>query len=727
MGLDLSPADVTALGARTEGWVASLQLAAMSLRGREDKRAFVAAFPGSHRYVMDYLVDEVMTKQPPEVRAFLRQTSILDRLCASLCDAALDISSSREILRQLEDDNLFLIPLDDERRWYRYHHLFAGFLGQRLREREPERIPALHRRASRWHEAQGVMDDAIEHALAAGDLERAARLVGQIAEALIVRRNPVALQEWIDRLPAELCRGYPMLCLWHAWALVFVGQLDAVEPILEVVEAHRGQVPHLPLAGYATTVRAYVANQAGDLARAVALSQRALDQMADAPPEHVTLVHRGAAVIWLAVNYRHLGDLDRARVLFLEAASLNRRAGNYYAALATKDQLGDMARMQGQLHHAAEHYRRGLRMARAWSDPGGRGGGALLAESGPHLGLGTVLYQWNDLAGAAPHIQRAVELCELGGAWERMYGYRMLAYLRQAEGDLAAAYDLLQRACAIRDAITVRQMNVSVEPGLEQLRIMLGRARPEMAHLLADVARRFETLGLRPDDGDLSGPIDFASPTGYRREHEYADLARALVALDQAGEALPLLDRLLVAARSMERWGDAIRYLAQRALAFHASGDTPSALACLDQALTLAEPEGYVRLFVDEGEPMAVLLRRAAARGILPDYVDRLLAAFGTAVADVESVDPSFDDRPSSMVGCSSSVVRRPSSLIEPLSARELEVLQRMAEGLKHAQIAEQLVISLNTVRHHTRNIYGKLDVHSRAQAVARARELGIL
>jgi LuxR family maltose regulon positive regulatory protein len=378
--------------------------------------------------------------------------------------------------------------------------------------------------------------------------------------------------------------------------------------------------------------------------------------------------------------------------------------------------------MQGQLQHAAKHYRRGLQMAHAWSDQGGQGGGPLLPESGPRLSLGTVLYQWNDLAGAAPHIQRAIELSELGGAWERMYGYRMLAYLRQAKGDLEAAYDLLQRACAIRDATSVRQMNVSMEPGLEQLRIMLSRAQPEMAHLLTNVAQRIKTLNLRPDDD-----VDFASPTGYRREPEYADLARALIALDRAGEALPLLDRLLHAARSMKRWGDAIRYQVQRALAFHALRDTPSALSCLGQALSRAEPEGYVRLFVDEGEPMAELLRAISRppSSIKQSYVDKLLAAFGTPAKDEVPVDSSLTSGPNARR--SSSVVGRPSPVVEPLSERELEVLHLMAEGAKYAQIAEQLVISLNTVRHHTRNIYGKLDVHSRAQAIVRARELGLL
>jgi LuxR family maltose regulon positive regulatory protein len=317
-----------------------------------------------------------------------------------------------------------------------------------------------------------------------------------------------------------------------------------------------------------------------------------------------------------------------------------------------------------------------------------------------------VLYQRNDLAGAAPHIQRAVELGELGGDWWRMHGYRMLAYLKQAEGDWKAAHDLFQKSCVIGDALSVRQMNVATEPSLEQLRILLGHTRPELAHLLTDLAQRIDTRGWQPDDD-----VDFSSPEDYPYESEYSDLARSLIALGRAAEAIPLLERLLKAAQSMERQGDAIRYLTLQALAFHTQGDTPTALASLDQALTLAEPKGYVRIFVDEGEPMATLLRQAASCGDASGYVERLLAEFPGAQRTSDSLGERYPSE----------------NLVEPLSDREIEVLQLMAAGLKHKEIGEQLVISLNTVRHHTRNIYSRLNVNSRAQAIAKARELNLL
>jgi len=730
MGLGLSLGDISALEARTEGWIASLQLAALSLRGRPDKREFVAAFSGSHRYVIDYLVDEVLSRQPDNIQVFLRQTAILDRFCAPLCDAVLDdaprlkddspssfslgaSSHSQMILEQLERANLFLVPLDAQRRWYRYHHLFADFLAQRLHQREPEHIPNLHRRASGWFEAEGLMDEAIQHALLAQDRQRAARLVDQIAASLVVRRESNKLVMLVNQLAPDWCQDYPMLCVWHAWALLFSGQLDKAESDLLIAEIRHGKVPQFPIPAYVTTIRAYLANQKGNLQEAVDLSQRALEQMSGASDGQITPIFRGAAVIWLGVNYRHLGYLDRAGRLLAKAASLNQKAGNFYGALASMEQLGDLALIQGRLHRAMEIYGQGLEMAQKWSKQEVAGRETLPAATGLYLGLGTVLYQWNDLAGAATHLQRAYDLGELGRFWGRMHCYRMLAYLKHAEGDNQAAYDLLRQACRIRDSLSFRQVNTSAEPGLAQLSFLLSRTRPEMAHLRADIASEMERQDLGPADN-----VDFARPEDYARESVYSNLARVLFGLGRAWEILPLIDRLLEAAQSMGRQGDAIRYLILRALAFQEQGDTASSLASLRQALILAEPEGYVRIFVDEGEPMAELLQQAASRGFAPDYVARLLAAFAVATKGkgrTTRVDPS------------SLVVRPSSALVEPLSQRELEVLRLMAAGLKHKEVAEELVISLNTVRHHARNIYGKLNVNSRAQAVAKAKDLNLL
>jgi len=708
MEFDLSAQEITALETRTEGWIASLQLAALSMQGREDMEEFIADFSGSHRYVIDYLIDEVMFRQTEHLQAFLCQTSILDRFCAPLCDTALGITSSRQILSDLEGANLFLIPLDDERYWYRYHHLFADFLGQRLREEDPEHIPELHRRASQWYEDEGLMDGAIQHALTAQDMERATRLVDQIAADLIVRREPNKLLKLVDQLPSERCQDYPMLCIWHAWGLLFHGNLEAVEPVLQIAEANRGKVPETPIPGYATTVRAYLANQMGELRKAITLTEQALEQMSDAEPDRITLIFRGAAIIWLGVNHRYLGDLDQASRYLEEAVSLNKEAKNYYGALAAMEQLADLSVIRGQLHAAEGIYRRGLQMAQTMSNQQGQGRGTLLAVSGLYQGLGIVLYQWNDLVGAAPYIQRSVELDELGEAWGRLHSYRMLAYLKQAEGDNDVAYNLLGKASTIEENLDVRQINIATEPGWEQMRILLSRARPDWAYLLKDTANRIELMSIGPDDS-----VDFSSPAGYASESEYSDLARALIALDQAKEALPLLECLLKAAQSMGRYGDEIRILVLKALAFQTLEDKVSAVGSLSQALTMAKPEGYVRIFVDEGQPMADLLEQTISQNIEADYARNLLAAFPEQVQQAVKFDVEL--------------ITSIQPLVEPLSERELEVLRLMAAGLKYNDVADKLVVSVNTVRHHTRNIYSKLDVNSRSQAVARAQDLGLL
>lgn len=708
LGFGLTPEYIAALDERTEGWIASLQLAALSLEGRQDKHAFIAAFSGSHRHIIDYLVDEVMASQPEEIQIFLLQTSILNRFCAPLCDTALGLTTSRQILAGLEVDNLFLIPLDDLRHWYRYHHLFADFLVQRLREAEHEHIPELHRRASQWFANEGLLDEAIHHALAAEDMERATRLVERIAPDLVVRRESNKLLKLVNQLPPDRCQDYPMLCIWHAWALLFLGQLDAVEDRLKIAESNQSKAPGFPIPGYVTTVRAYLSNQRGGFLEAIALSEQALKLMPDSPPDRITNIFRGAAVIWLGVNHRLLGDLEVANRLFTEAASLNQQAGNIYAALASFEQSAELAALRGQLHQAIEIQQRGLQIAQSWADEGGRGLGASVAASGLYLQLGIILYQWNDLAGAAQHIQRAVELHELGEVWGRVHSYKMLAYIKQAEGDFKASYDLLGKVYAISDSISVHHANISALPSLEKLGIILSRAHPEMAHLLTDAARRIETQGIKPND-----EIDYSSPEGYSHESKYSDLARVLIEQGRAGEALPLFKRLLEAARSMGRDGDEIHYLILRALANQSLGDKTAALNSLSQALTLARPEGYLRIFVDEGQPMAIMLTHAVSLGIAPDYAAELLAAFPAEVMD--SFEPemelSFSFQP----------------LAEPISERELDVLRLLAAGLKYKEAAEELVVSVNTVRHHTRNIYGKLEVNNRAQAIARARELGLI
>jgi LuxR family transcriptional regulator, maltose regulon positive regulatory protein len=708
MGFDLSPDGIAALETRTEGWVASLKLAAISMQGRDDQTEFITEFSGSHRYVIDYLVDEVMAHQSAEVQTFLRRTSILDRFCAPLCEYVVGGSADMDVIDYLDRSNLFLVPLDDHREWYRYHHLFADFLSQRLRESERDNIAELHRRASKWYENEGLVDESIQHALAAGDLERATRLVDGIAADLIVRAESNKLLKLVEQLPSDLRQGYPMLCIWHAWALLFMGQMEMVEPALALVESNPKMVPAIPNPGYMQTVHAYLATRQGDLLRSINLCEHALDEMSKAKPDRLTLIFRGAAVIWLGLNHRRLGDLEKARQLLIEAAGINRNAGNFFAALASFEHLADLAVIRGQLQQALDLYRSGLKIAQDWKDTRGRPHGSLMAAAGPQLALGTVLYELNDLAGAAAHIQHSTDLFELGEHWAKMHSYTMLAYLKQAQGEFESAAELFLRACAVEESLRDQRSNTSDRLRLTQLAILLSRVRPEMAYFLTDAYRRVENLGVHAND-----EVDFSSPAGYLRERMYTELACLLIALDRAAEVLPLLVRLLDAAIRMERQGDEIRYLVLVALAHHAMENTQTAMDFIGQALILAEPQGYIRLFVDEGQPMAELLLSAVSHNISPDYASKLLSAFPKDVLGAFPIDEEQ--------------TVHTQMLAEPLSDREIEVLRLMAEGYKYKEIADRMFVSINTVRHHTRNAYSKLDVNNRTQAIGKAKELNLL
>ena len=699
MDLALSPEQIEALEVRTEGWIASIKLAALSLRGRRDKHDFVEDFSGSNRYIMDYLMDEVLSRQSEEVQTFLCQTSIFGRFCASLCDDVLEISNSRQIIKQLEQSNLFLIPLDEVRCWYRYHYLFTDFLKQRLYERNPNKLPALHRQACQWYETHGQVDEAVEHALSSGDLERVAGLVEKAAASLTIRKELNKLLRWINILPDGLRQNHPLLCVYHAWALLLTEQLEAVEPTLMIAETSQHIVPQIPISAYVTTIRAFQATHTWDRTKAIPLVKKALKQLSSAPSDQSTLIHQGAATLNLADNYRISGDLTKARQLYTEAIALNQKADNIYAMLGAFWSLGDIAKTQGQLRRAVDIYKRGLQAAATWLAQNEQVGAPLLVTDDLHLRLGAVLYQLNDLTGSATHIQRAIELFELEETWDRLLGYKMMACLHQATGEYKAALDMLEKSSEIFEGLNFHKLYPYQDPILIDLHIILSREVPGMEYLLQEVEDWIITCLLKPDDVFKCA-----------HEFEYRHLSRGLVALGRADEALSLLKRLIDASKEGERKGDTIEYLTVQAMAHFSLGDTASALTALSQALTMAEPEGYIRVFADEGQPMMSLLKEAKARGVSPGYVDQLLAAFPLGTKG---------SRTSSHTATTSS-----SQLVEPLSGREVEVLRLLAAGLKYDEIGDQLFISLNTVRTHIKNIYSKFNVRSRTEALIYARGL---
>jgi LuxR family maltose regulon positive regulatory protein len=702
MGLQLTARDVAALEGRTEGWIAALQLAALSMRGRDDVAGFIAGFAGDDRYVVDYLVEEVLQRQSDRVQTFLLQTSILGRLSGPLCDAVTGEGGGKAMLEALDRENLFLVPLDDRRRWYRYHHLFADVLHARLLYQQPDHVPDLHRRASAWYEQNGERSAAIRHALAAEDFERAADLVELAIPAMRRDRQEDTARGWLEVLPDELIRLRPVLSVGYAWALLVGGELEGVEARLRDAERWldtTADVPEGPEAPSTEMVvvdeeefrrlprsiaiyRAARAQALGDVATTATHARRALDLAPE--DDHLG---RGAAAGFLALASWASGDLEEAHRRYAECMASVQRAGHVSDALGCAIALADIRIAQGRLREAMLTYEQGLQRASA------QGGPVLRGTADIHVGMSELHRERNDLHAATQHLLRSQELGEHIGLPQNLYRWRVaMARLREARGDLDGALDLLDEA----------------------ERLYMGDFFPNVRPVLALKARVWVAQGrLGEAFGWASGQgLSVEDDLSYLREFEHITLARALLAGYRSEraersvhEAIGLLERLLQAAGEGDRAGSVIEILVLQALAHQLRSDIPAALVPLERALTLAEPEGYLRVFVDEGPPMAVLLEATAEHGIAANYVRRLLTAFGK----------TEDRTPVKQV------------LIEPLSERELEVLRLLGTDLNGPDIARDLVVSLNTVRSHTKNIYAKLGVNNRRAAVRRAEELDLL
>jgi LuxR family maltose regulon positive regulatory protein len=732
MGLRLAAEDVAALAARTEGWITGLQMAALSMQRREDGAGFIAAFTGSHRYILDYLVEEVLYQQPEEVQTFLLQTAILDRLTGPLCDAVTMArprdghsghagrGNSQEMLERLDADNLFIIPLDEERRWYRYHHLFTDLLRNQLGRTQPDLLPTLHRRASDWYERNGLPAEAVVHALAASDLERVAHLVEGNALAMMDHGELTTLVKWLDALPGKLVRSRPWLCVFYAWALVYTGQLDVVEARLQDAEkslddlAGQAKMLTLPqgsaspgkdrqaIEGHIAAIRAYVAASREEISQAIEFAHQALRLL----PER-DLMARSFATLVLGSGYRYSGDLVAASQALVEAVATSQAAGDSHLAILSSCNLAGQLIYQGQLRKAAAIFRDLLQPgdpALPLSSFEERGGGARVRRlpfTGlASTGLATVLREWNNLESAERLAREGLELSKQWGQAEILiHGYVELARVLQARENEDEALDAVQRARQI--ARGVAPLFVDTTAAVEaQLWLAQGD--------VAAAARWVQESGVSVDD-ELS----------FQHQIIYTALARVLIAQGKHSKALGLLARLLEVVEAAGAIGHAIENLVLQAIALQAQDEIDQALTTLECALALAEPEGYVRTFADEGARMAGLLHKAAAWGLYPHYVDKLLAA-------VESEKRSKRKTPSSSP---SSAISGPesSSLIEPLSERETEVLRLIAAGLSNREIADELFLAVGTVKKHINNIFGKLSVRKRTQAVARARELGML
>jgi LuxR family maltose regulon positive regulatory protein len=698
MGLQLTARDVAALEGRTEGWIAALQLAALSMQGREDVAGFIAGFTGDDRYVVDYLAEEVLQRQSDRVQTFLLQTSILGRLSGALCDAVTGQGGGKAMLEALDRGNLFLVPLDDRRRWYRYHHLFADVLQARLLDEQPDQVPDLHRRASAWYERNGERSVAIGHALAAGDFERAADLVEPAIPAMSRARQEATLRGWLEAIPSEVVRVRPVLSVGFAGALLSGGELEGVESRLrdaerwldvttgtdarsvarsaEMVVADEEEYRRLP--GMIELYRAALALARDDVAGTVRHARRALGvALAD---DHLC---RAGASGMLGLASWTSGDLEAGYSAYAECMTGLRRAGHIADTFGCAIALADIRLVQGRLGEAMRTYEQALRRVPEQDGP------VLRGTADMHVGMSGVHRERNDLPAATQQLLRSQELGEQTGLPQNRYRWRVaMARIRQAEGDLDRALDLLSEA----ERVYVGDFFPNVRP------VPALRARVWIAQ-----GRLGEALGWAREQG-LSADDDLS----YLREFEHITLARVLMARYQdersVQEALRFLDRLLRAAEGGERAGSVIEILVLRALAYQRHGDIPAALSCLERAVTLAEPEGYVRVFADEGPPMAALLRLAARQQTGGTYVRQLLAA----VTETEPNGPAKQ------------------ALIEPLSERELDVLRLLGTELDGPAIARELMVSLNTVRTHTKHIYAKLAVTNRRAAVRRAAELDL-
>jgi LuxR family maltose regulon positive regulatory protein len=709
MNLDLSADEVARLETRTEGWIAGLQLAALSMQGRKDTAAFIRAFTGSHRFVLDYLVEEVLQRQPEQVRSFLLHTAVLDRLSAPLCDAVTGTGDSKGMLESLERTNLFVVPLDDERHWYRYHHLFAEVLQARLVVEKPDQLFNLHRRASAWYEQNGLPSAAIRHAFAAEDFARAAGLVELEALAMLKNRQEERFVGWLKALPDELVKIRPVLSVYYALALVSI-DLGAAEARLQDAErlldstARMGDRPESPsalmivvddeelrsLPGITAITRAYHAGALGDVPGSVNYARRALDLLAE--DDHFW---RGGAAALLGLAYWTSGELEAAYRFFADGIASLRMTGDITQSNSGALILADIRTAQGRLREVARIYEQALQLA------AGQGGLILPGTADLYVGMSELRYEYDDLAGALRYLLKSKELGAHNGLAENRYRWHVaMARIKEAQGDFGGALGLLDEA----ERLYIPSPVPYVRPiAALKTRVWVRQGR------LAEALSWTREQGLFMDD-DLS----------YLREFEHITLARVLIAQyksdridDFIDEALELLERILKAAEEGGRIGSVIEILVLQALAYEARGNATLALEPLARALALAEPEGYVRMFADEGRPMATLLEKMARKGNVhvQAYLRKLLAAF-------DSPDGARET-PGQAAGAE--------RLLDPLSERELEVLRLIAQGLSNREISNRLFRALSTIKGHNQTIFEKLQVQSRTEAVARARELELL
>jgi LuxR family maltose regulon positive regulatory protein len=685
MKLTLPPETLAMLQKQLEGWVAGLQLVALSLQQGLTKMDQVMV-NGRHRFIADYLSQEIVAQLPEGTQQFLLQTSILDRFCASLCQAVTNQEETLALLAALERENLFLIPLDDRREWFRYHPLFADFLRQELKRRQPEALTTLHQRASHWYLAHDQPEPAFYHALAGGEAELVLQVLERYGQPMLMGGEFKNLKQWLDSLPQAWHITYPIIDLFQTGFLLFTGQLEAGLRQVEVVEQRltttKRDDTNSQLARVCA-IRCSIACFQDDLTGAKTFADQAFQGLPD-----TDLFFRAIIYGSLGDTYRRHGrwqeakDCYLAMLDFIHMPAFRLQSAHIFGALA------DLYLRQGKLKEAANYWRQALAVIQERANWGRL---PLPLIGWVYIRLAELLYEWNELDKAWEHLSPGLERAELGGDVRAMIaGYLIAGRLKLSEGDTEAATAYLEQA----------------RPLVDDTHFAHWLSRFERLQLELWLAQDKLRTAVRWSDQMLQD----RSPA-ERLQSEVAQLAVARVLIVRGDErslaqAQTFLEQIQPTAAEEGRTGIQIEALALQAIADERRGKVAAALTHLEHALRLAEPEGYIRRFADLGLPLGHLLQEARSRNVMPDYIETLLAAFGGNITSRHARQPK---------------------LPEPLTDREVEILELLAAGLTNPEIAEKLVISAGTVKKHASNIYGKLGVSSRTEAVTRARELGLL